>query len=84
MQTTTAINETAELLARIESREPLSFDEWKVIEDSAPSEELGRLADDLRKAFHPDEVVTYVVDRNVNYSNVCVSGVGVVVSVDGG
>src|SRR5262249_32097061 len=41
--------------------------------DRTETETLGRLADDLRRALHPDDVVTYVVDRNVNYSNVCVS-----------
>ena len=62
-----------ELLARVESRERLSLEEWKMVEDWASTEELGRLADGLRKSLHPDDVVTYVVDRNVNYSNVCVS-----------
>jgi cyclic dehypoxanthinyl futalosine synthase len=62
-----------ELLARIESGERLSFEEWRLVEDAASTEELGRLADELRKRLHPDGVVTYVVDRNVNYSNVCVS-----------
>jgi cyclic dehypoxanthinyl futalosine synthase len=62
-----------ELLARIKEREPLSLEQWMVVEDSASTEELGRLADHLRKTLHPDDVVTYVVDRNVNYSNVCVS-----------
>jgi cyclic dehypoxanthinyl futalosine synthase len=62
-----------ELLARVQSRERLSLEEWKAVEDSAPTEELGRLADHLRRSLHPDSVVTYVVDRNVNYSNVCVS-----------
>jgi cyclic dehypoxanthinyl futalosine synthase len=62
-----------ELLARIESRDRLSLDEWKVVEDQAATEALGRLADQFRKALHPDDVVTYVVDRNINYSNVCVS-----------
>ncbi|HXG65495.1 MAG TPA: cyclic dehypoxanthinyl futalosine synthase [Blastocatellia bacterium] len=61
------------LLSRIEARERLSLEEWKTVEDLAPTEELGRLADELRKALHPDNIVTYVVDRNVNYSNVCVS-----------
>lgn len=62
-----------ELLARISARDRLSLDEWKLVEDAAPTEELGRLADELRKSLHPDEVVTYIVDRNINYSNVCVS-----------
>src|SRR5215216_7797689 len=61
------------LLARISRGERLSLEDWKLVEDEAPTEELGRLADNLRKRLHPDNVVTYVVDRNVNYSNVCVS-----------
>jgi len=35
---------------------------------------LGYLADQVRKRFHPDNVVTFVIDRNVNYTNVCVAG----------
>src|SRR5512134_4181228 len=34
---------------------------------------LGRLADGIRRRLHPDEVITFVVDRNVNYTNVCES-----------
>ncbi|HXF40512.1 MAG TPA: radical SAM protein, partial [Blastocatellia bacterium] len=61
------------LLDRIGARDALTFEEWQEVEDTASTEDLGRLADQLRKALHPDDVVTYVVDRNVNYSNVCVS-----------
>lgn len=35
---------------------------------------LGRMAHARRMAMHPEPVVTYIVDRNVNYTNVCVSG----------
>ncbi len=35
---------------------------------------LGFLANSVRKRFHPDGIVTFVIDRNVNYSNVCVAG----------
>src|SRR5207245_2803206 len=35
--------------------------------------ELGRLADAARWRFHPENVVTYIVDRNINYTNVCVA-----------
>src|SRR5215813_8925233 len=61
------------LLDRIRAGEDLSFEEWQAVEQSAPTESLVELADSLRKLLHPDDVVTYVVDRNVNYSNVCVS-----------
>ena len=40
---------------------------------SAPTAELGRLADDARRRRHPGNVVTYIIDRNVNYTNVCVA-----------
>jgi cyclic dehypoxanthinyl futalosine synthase len=41
--------------------------------DRAPLLELGRLADAERRRRHPDDVVTYIVDRNINYTNVCVA-----------
>ena len=31
------------------------------------------MADDVRRAKHPRGVVTYIIDRNVNYTNVCVA-----------
>ena len=34
---------------------------------------LGKSADDIRRRLHPDGVVTFVVDRNVNYTNICES-----------
>ncbi len=33
--------------------------------------ELGLAADAIRRRKHPKGVVTYIVDRNVNYTNVC-------------
>ena len=34
---------------------------------------LGQLADGIRRQLHPDGIVTFVVDRNVNYTNICES-----------
>jgi cyclic dehypoxanthinyl futalosine synthase len=39
----------------------------------APTHLLGALADGIRARKHPDRVVTYIIDRNVNYTNVCVA-----------
>jgi cyclic dehypoxanthinyl futalosine synthase len=39
----------------------------------APTALLGRLADEVRARKHPGEIVTYIIDRNVNYTNVCVA-----------
>ncbi len=35
---------------------------------------LGRWANFTRRRRHPEARVTYVVDRNVNYTNICLSG----------
>jgi len=35
---------------------------------------LASLANRKRFYFHPENRVTYVVDRNINYTNICVSG----------
>ena len=39
----------------------------------ASTAELGRLADSARHQKHPEGAVTYIIDRNVNYTNVCVA-----------
>lgn len=44
---------------------------WLLIE--ADLLEVGKLADGIRKQKHPHGRVTFVIDRNVNYSNVCES-----------
>jgi cyclic dehypoxanthinyl futalosine synthase len=35
---------------------------------------LGAAADEVRRRLNPEPVVTYVIDRNINYTNVCISG----------
>ena len=35
--------------------------------------ELGRMADEMRKILHPEGVATFIVDRNINYTNVCIN-----------
>lgn len=39
----------------------------------APTSLLGQLADRARHLRHPERLVTYIIDRNVNYTNVCVA-----------
>ncbi|MBI2219825.1 MAG: dehypoxanthine futalosine cyclase [Acidobacteria bacterium] len=39
----------------------------------APLPLLGELADVVRERKHPRRVATYIIDRNVNYTNVCVA-----------
>lgn len=35
--------------------------------------QLGRMADEMRKGLHPGDIVTFIVDRNINYTNVCIN-----------
>jgi cyclic dehypoxanthinyl futalosine synthase len=44
--------------------------------ERAPLLELGAEADRMRRERHPDDVVTFIVDRNINYTNVCVADCG--------
>ncbi|MDR2789522.1 MAG: dehypoxanthine futalosine cyclase [Campylobacteraceae bacterium] len=36
-----------------------------------PLNELGKLAFEAKRALHPDKITTFVVDRNINYTNIC-------------
>lgn len=50
----------------------LSFDDGVLLIKHAELLDLGWAANEVRKRFHPDsEPITYVIDRNVNYTNYC-------------
>ncbi len=51
--------------------ERLDPDEGELLDEKAPLLELGLAADERRRALHGNGVVTYIVSRNVNYTNVC-------------
>jgi len=51
----------------------LSVDEAIELYAQAPTHTLARLADAVRQRNHPERIVTYIIDRNVNYTNVCVA-----------
>ncbi len=51
----------------------LSADEAVALLRGAPMLELGAAATAMRMRLHPEGEITFIVDRNVNYTNVCVS-----------
>lgn len=59
------------LLSRAASGERLSSAEGERLNAEASLFDLGLAADSVRRRKHPEDVVTYIVDRNVNYTNVC-------------
>jgi cyclic dehypoxanthinyl futalosine synthase len=64
---------TAELTDRVRAGGRLTGADALELYHRAPLPLLGRLADEVRARKHPDGVVTYIIDRNVNYTNVCVA-----------
>lgn len=61
------------LLARGAEGERLSLEEGVRLETEARLEDLGNAAHLRRLALHPGREVTYIISRNVNYTNVCVT-----------
>ena len=59
------------LVARASEGERLSAAEGERLLAEASLFDLGLAADAVRKRKHPHGVVTYIVDRNVNYTHVC-------------
>ena len=52
----------------------LTADEALVLYESGPLDELMSLAWELRQKHVPGRTVTWQIDRNVNITNVCISG----------
>ncbi|MBX7082637.1 MAG: CofH family radical SAM protein [Nannocystaceae bacterium] len=61
----------SQTLDKARAGERLELAEGLLLYDEADLLELGAAADARRAALHPDGVVTYIIDRNVNYTNVC-------------
>jgi cyclic dehypoxanthinyl futalosine synthase len=59
------------ILSRAADGERLSASDGERLLREGSFFELGLAADAVRRRKHPDGVVTYIVDRNVNYTNVC-------------
>lgn len=49
----------------------ITYQEAVDLYNNADILELGRMADNIRKEKHPENIVTFVIDRNINYTNIC-------------
>src|SRR5438105_790537 len=65
---TTGIDDIAD---KVYAGERLTWEDGRRLFHHHNLPELGALADHVRRRLNPDDVVTYVVGRNVNYTNVC-------------
>jgi cyclic dehypoxanthinyl futalosine synthase len=61
------------IIEKVDAGMRISADEALALYVHAPTHVLGRLANDIRARKHPNRIVTYIIDRNVNYTNVCVA-----------
>jgi cyclic dehypoxanthinyl futalosine synthase len=62
-----------EIAGKVRSGGRLDPSEALDLYSNASTSLLGELADEVRARRHPDGIVTYIIDRNVNYTNVCVA-----------
>ena len=51
----------------------ITEDEALILAENADLYQLGFLANAIRRRKHPEPMVTYVIDRNINYTDICVS-----------
>jgi cyclic dehypoxanthinyl futalosine synthase len=58
---------------KITAGDRITGDEFLHLAQEADLYQLGFLANAVRKRLHPEPTVTYVVDRNINYTDICVS-----------
>ena len=61
------------LLKRALEFDFLSAEEGKYLFENVPTSELMYVANELRKKQKPDGKVTWIIDRNVNTTNVCIA-----------
>jgi cyclic dehypoxanthinyl futalosine synthase len=61
------------LAQKVRNGERLDRAESLELYRTAPTQLLGQLAHEIRMRKHPERIVTYIIDRNVNYTNICVA-----------
>src|SRR5919202_3278470 len=59
------------ILDRALGGERLTTDDCAALLESDDFVRIGLAADEMRRRRHPEGVVTYIIDRNINYTNVC-------------
>src|SRR5215831_6164820 len=61
------------VIEKVRAGERIDTAEALELSRDAPTPVLGQLAAEIRRRKHPEPIVTYIIDRNVNYTNVCVA-----------
>jgi cyclic dehypoxanthinyl futalosine synthase len=61
------------VLARAADGGRITPEEALMLYTEAPLHALGMAADAVRRRRYPDNIATYIIDRNINYTNVCLT-----------
>jgi cyclic dehypoxanthinyl futalosine synthase len=61
------------LIKRVKTGERLSPEDGLILFRQSELLTLGELADTIRQRLHPEGLVTFIVDRNINYTNICIN-----------
>jgi cyclic dehypoxanthinyl futalosine synthase len=59
------------ILDRALAGERLTAEDCTALLESHDIARIGVAADEIRQRKHPSDVATYIIDRNINYTNVC-------------
>lgn len=62
------------LLRKALASEPLGVEEGLFLYETIPTGELMAVADEIRRRLVPGNRVGWIIDRNINITNVCISG----------
>ena len=73
MTTLTSTPTVAEILGRVLDGERLGDEDALTLLESRDLVAVGRVANEIRSRKHDPSRITFIVDRNLNYTNVCVT-----------
>lgn len=72
-RTLNLIKNMQQLTDKITAGERITGQEFLLLAEKFDLYRLGFMADIVRKRLHPKPQVTYVIDRNINYTDICIS-----------
>ena len=67
------IADVKKIALKVSKAKRLDGDEGLALFRHADLLTLGELANGVRKRLHPERLVTFIIDRNINYTNICVN-----------
>ncbi len=61
------------IIDKVSAGQRISDNDYLLLEKEGDLYQLGFLANTIRQTKHPEKNVTYVIDRNINYTDICIS-----------